>query len=110
MIEIDLRNKVEELIKRGQVVLDDEQKKCLYDGRTTDTMSTDQIRAIYKSWRKEYDELIAELEENGVANLPKDSAKTELSIISWAREDGYYKVKHYWQQHIEELKNIARKN
>ena len=101
--EVKIEEKVAKLIREGKEILDREEKNGRYGGWAPGCLSTDQIKAIYKSWRKEFDEVVEELKANGIVIAPELSAETEQKILFFAKEQGYYKIKEYWQQHIDEL-------
>lgn len=101
-----IKDRIEELIQKGESILNAEELNCIYGGRTICSMSADQLNALYKSWRKEFDVLIGEITADGKVNFVNNSAATEQSLLLWEREDGYYKIKEYWQQHIKELRGL----
>ncbi len=103
-----IEEKIAKLIRDGEEILDREEKNGRYGGWAPGCLSTDQIKAIYKSWRKEFDEVVEELKVHGIVITPELSAETEQKILFFVKEQGYYRIKEYWQQHIEELKKALK--
>ena len=101
-----LKDRIEELIQKGESILNAEETNCIYGGRTICSMSTEQLNALYKSWRKEFDALVEEITADGSVKFVSNAAETEQTLLLWEREDGYYKIKEYWQLHIKELKGL----
>lgn len=106
--ETKIEEKIAKLIREGKEIMDREAKMGMFDSWAPGCLSTDQIKAIYKSWRKEFDEVVEELKVHGIVITPELSAETEQKILFFAKEQGYYRIKEYWQQHIEELKKALK--
>lgn len=105
-MDASIKDKIVELIQNGESVLNAEEANCIYGGRTICSMSSAQLNALYKSWRKEFDVLIGEITADGIVNFVTNSAATEQTLLLWEREEGYYKIKEYWQLHIKELRSL----
>ena len=102
----EMKNNIDHLIQKGEEILDAEEANCIYGGRTICSTPVDHLNALYKSWRKEFDGVVEELKVNGIVITPEFSAESEQKILFFAKEQGYHKIKEYWQQHIKELKGI----
>lgn len=103
-----LKNSIDQLIQKGEEILKAEEANCIYGGRTICSTPAEHLNALYRSWRKEFDEVAEVLKTNGIVITPEFSAELEQKILFFAKEQGYYKIKEYWQQHIEELKKIHK--
>jgi len=102
-VEERVEDRVEELIREGKEILDREAKMGTFGSWTPKCLSTEQMTAIYKPWRKEFDAVVEALKIKGIVITPELTAESENKILFYAKEKGYYKIKEYWQQHIDEL-------
>ena len=90
----DKKKEIIKLIAEGKEALEVEEKASLWGWQP---FPDNRIKALNKKY-KEWLERFVEVTDGSI-----DSYAIEQQIIITAREDGYYKIIQYWQQHINEL-------
>lgn len=89
------KEEILKLINDGKEALEIEEKASQWGWQPFPNYRKDALNKKYKEWIARFIELTDSTESYDV----------EQQIITIAREDGYYKIIQYWQQHIEELKS-----